>query len=68
IVSTDIVGQPTSYPICRFCNKEKPPEVTEEERRLYGHLDKIASELKLDWWDGDFPISECLDRMKQIKG
>jgi len=33
--------------------------------RFQEHLDKIAYTLDIDWWDGDFPIDEVLEKIKK---
>ena len=32
--------------------------------RFLEHLEKIAFYLEIDWWDGDFPIDEVLEKIK----
>ena len=42
----------------------KDLKFAEENRdRFRNHLDTIAYKLEIDWWDGDFPISDVLEKL-----
>ena len=35
--------------------------------RFLAHLNTIAHRLNIDWWDGDFPIQDFLDKIDEYE-
>jgi hypothetical protein len=66
--------------LCMFCNailgnehakdclaitaKKELADLRLNKERFFQHLDKIAYALNIDWWDGDFPIDEVFEKIK----
>jgi hypothetical protein len=43
----------------------KDLEFAEQNRdRFWNHLDRIVYALNIAWWDGDFPIDEVFEKIK----
>lgn len=58
------------YPKTNICwDILKDMEFVEQNRdRFLDHLDTIACELGVDWWDGEYPIDDVLAVIKNLKG